>query len=151
MRPPDPYSTHLWPLAFWLDRVNPRPLEIGTGYYSTPLIQAQGGLSVEEDQNWLSHMRKFYPQIISPMGRVLSEEKFGVVLIDSCIEGERVKWLERLRPNGKVFILHDSNPDWDSVYGYSKIRGTFKYARDYADFYPHTLVLSNVVDLHDPS
>ena len=76
-------------------------------------------------------------------------ELWDIVLIDHSPDKRRGIEAKRLANNAKYIILHDSEPDKDKLYQYSKAYPHFKFRYDYTEAYPNTTVLSNFVDLEN--
>jgi hypothetical protein len=147
----DGYSTHLPILCNaiqWCLRniENPRILEIGVGWYSTPVIQMMGGFSFPGDtpEEWkddLSELNKIY-QFSS---EDVLEKEWDLVFIDSWPEASRIHYAWLLRNKSKIIILHDSDEEWQSAYNYACLEKNLQpsyVSTNYTKFKPNTLVLS---------
>lgn len=136
----DSYATYLPILLECLKHIPKNPIEIGVGWYSTPIIQAFNGTSVELEspEDWQGLVSKVYPVI-----DYLPSGEFGVCLIDSWPENSRVPIALQMVKNSQLLILHDSDPEWASEYQYDKLFDSFKYLYPFESFKPNTLVLTN--------
>lgn len=150
------YASHLPVLSFVAMRLHDKidsVLEVGCGYYSTPLLSvlaAGKGLRrtiLESDREWAAQISDLFGVAVTQFN---AEElpasvvrQWGLVFIDSAIEAARARHAIRLREYAKVIILHDSNPDWDAHYRYSEIVGEWKHAKQFTKCYPHSLLLTN--------
>lgn len=116
-------------------------LEFGSGYYSTPLIQALGGESIESDPDWLDSIRQYYPKVHSGATKKVW---YDLILVDSSPEaGRRQHVLDNIE-RCPVFVLHDALPAWEPTFQYDSLRPLFKHIYDYRELCPFTLVLSQV-------
>lgn len=64
---PDPYATHVPVLQYFLARTTRPTLELGAGWYSTPLFLNHAGdnldhhVTLESNKNWLNDIVSVYP------------------------------------------------------------------------------------------
>lgn len=154
----DPYASHFPVLLQVLRCLMPSSiLEIGAGFYSTPLLEswtyARGGehYILETDSAWAKSISSLFGiKITNFCGGQLPIEvnrNWDMAFIDCAVERTRAGYALALRENARIIILHDSNPDWDAAYKYSAIIPQWKHHRQFAACYPHTLLLSNTDDV----
>ncbi len=129
-------------------------LEVGTGYFSTAILRwlcemsGRTLYSYEQSPGWYERaMRK-----PAPFHKVFKVESYdevdvnrhwGLVLIDHAPTRRRHVEIQRLANQADYIVIHDTNPEWDRGYRYSKIWDLFKYRYDFTKYNPHTSVVSN--------
>lgn len=142
----DPYSSHLPVLCCLLKTLKGVPLEVGIGYYSTPIIQSHHGLSLEPERpkddphnDWVERLSKTNDYSVT---RTIPEDpkQFSFIFIDSYPATSRIHFFYTLRSRSNVFVMHDSNDDGEWEYQYGKIRPYFDTTFDYNPVYPATLI-----------
>jgi hypothetical protein len=138
----DQYANHLHVLS-WAARQNRLhiPLEFGCGYYSTALIQALGGESVESMSTWYDRLKPYYPKLIFDLDWT-PRKQYSFVFVDSAPEESRVEFVKKYLHLSQMWILHDATPDWEHVYQYNSLKRLFNFNKVVGDF-PNTLILSN--------
>jgi hypothetical protein len=160
----DPYATHSPVLTAMLAATAGPVLELGCGNYSTPILhemcKAMGRqlVSVESDYEWLNKFIAFRSEnhllcLCGERGNewrfFISEEKtltgmhWGLVFVDNDPVGQRKFDIEQLRGNTDYFVIHDTEPEVEHIYGFADILKTFKYRKDYTLLTPHTTVVSD--------
>jgi len=140
----DTYASHL-PILAWACSLPEtklrRCLEIGTGFYSTALIQSVGGHSVETEEDYYKEIIKVYPKI-KLMKNYERLVNYSFIFIDSTPEESRVEHVKSFRYNTDLFILHDAVAEWDYKYKYKSIIPQFNFHK-IVGLRPHTLLLSD--------
>lgn len=142
-------------------------LEVGTGYFSTLLlhwlahIYKRNVYSYENDPQWYkralkagSLLHKVYkvsswdelPATFSPSGK-----RWGIVFIDHSPVERRVIEIERFADKADYIVIHDTEPEQDPRYQYSKIWSKFKYIYHGNKVSPWTSVVSNFKNLNNIS
>ena len=147
------YGTHLPVLAYFVSKTTGPVLELGSGYYSTPILNllCKDRLLVTADSNkeWI---RRFYSlrNYNHAFFEVDDWSKFDhidkpwdVAFVDHAPGERRVVDIERLKNNCKYILVHDSET---ASYGYEPTLSTFKYRYDYRFFRTWTTVVSNFND-----
>jgi len=117
-------------------------LELGVGWYSTPLlheiarVQQRRLLTVDNNEHWLGQFRSlqcdFHSlELIGWWGDLEKwsvcrcTERVGLVFVDNGQPAER-EWLTRMLMNKvDVFVFHDTEEG--PAYGYNRILPEFKY------------------------
>jgi hypothetical protein len=147
------YGTHI-PILIKVMELSSGPvLELGSGFNSTPflfwLCQDQGRkfVSYDNDKKWIE--RVGYPiNFVDNWDKTdIDNTHWSVALMDHRPGERRPIDAVRLKDKADFIILHDSEPELDKFYGYEKIYPLFKYRFDYTKFLPHTVVLSNLVNV----
>lgn len=154
------YATHLPMLIRCVDLCDPSLpiLELGVGYstFILDMLCKQNGqeiYSYENDREWHKKNLDFYymnHKVIytDDWNKIpIDDRHWGVVLIDHRPGARRHKDAYRLRNNADYIIIHDSEPEIDRYYGYTKIYKHFAYVHHYTRCKPNTTVLSNFKDL----
>lgn len=148
----DAYATHLPILCAAVSLTKGAVLEMGTGWYSTPVLHALCGdsrrlVSVDTDAVWaerFAHLRTPSHQIITPASydecHDLLLESWDVAFIDHAPALRRIVDIERVT-HARYVVIHDAEECRD--YGYSRIIPLFKYALVATRQTPWTAVLSN--------
>ncbi len=139
----DGYATYM-PVLYQVARLckEAPPLEFGCGFYSTPLIQALGGESVESVKDFHQGIVNFYPEVIY-YDRWTPKDKYGFVFVDSFPESSRIDFVKEYIHLSDTWVLHDAIPAWENVYRYNELKPLFKFSKLYDKICPFTLVLSN--------
>ena len=133
-------------------------LELGTGYFSSLILKWMSTLShrkvfaYENRQYWDKKAKEkqteFYKvKLINSYNDAPIERKWGMAFVDHGPNSRRVVEIKRLADYADYIVIHDTNPEWDDIYHYSKIWKLFKYRYDYKLYHPHTSVVSNFKDL----
>jgi len=146
-------GSHLPVLSMLLNRTDGAVLEMGCGYYSTPLLywtcKAQRRLfvSYENDKKWCEKFEDLGTQHMEDWQKAPIDDTFwSVVLVDHRPALRRHKEARRLRNNASFIVMHDSEPEIDRFYKYSWIYKDFKYRYDFDSVRPNTTVLSNFIN-----
>lgn len=165
---PDPLqmnanATHQCILAGIVSQTTGPVLELGVGYYSTPILhfmcQNRPLLSVESHLAWheffaipfRNGMHDFYfartglPSEIFEVDKY-KDLKWDVAFVDHSPSNDRVKCVEALRSKAKYIVCHDTEPG-AVVYEWNGIFDTFKY-KMYWDFFKNgTTIVSDVAEI----
>jgi hypothetical protein len=139
----DGYASYM-PVLYQIARLfkDAPPLEFGSGFYSTPLIQALNGDSVESIKDFHQGIVRFYPEVIYYDDWV-PKERYGFVFVDSVPEASRAEFVRRYIHLSDTWVLHDAMPAWEHVYQYEQLKESFKFSKLYDNTSPYTLILSN--------
>lgn len=136
-------------------------LEVGTGYFSTLLLHWLATIShrqvysYESKGYWYQRSKKFengfHHIIYCPSWDEADFDKreWGLVFIDHSPDSRRPVEIERLANKTDYMVIHDTEPERDWKYGYSKIWSLFNYKHDYKKILPWTSVVSNMKDFSD--
>jgi hypothetical protein len=133
-------------------------LELGAGIYSTLLLHW-----VCFDSNRLlvtyENYERYYNMVKhceSELHKVILVERWddadierdwGVVLVDHAPAIRRKDDIKRLADYAKVIVVHDSQGRARKHYHYEEVYPLFKYKCGYAKSLPHSVILSNFVDM----
>lgn len=152
----NPFATHLPVLLACLRRTEGPILELGSGWFSTILINAFSvgriARTIETDRNWFesivpiaacqpltSHSHQMM-LVGDYEAAPLFDHPWSVVMIDNEPPRRRGHDLRRLKGRARLFVAHDSeHPD----YGYEPVFSSFRYRYDYKRLFPWTTVVSD--------
>ncbi|MCX6702000.1 MAG: hypothetical protein NTX96_02270 [Candidatus Zambryskibacteria bacterium] len=149
------YSTHNLILIKTLLLSEGPVLELGSGFFSTPLLHwmckgmGRKLVTYESNPDYLKFAKKFQSQghtirFITNWDEVDFKTYWGVVFIDHTTERRSVDAIN-FKDSADYIIIHDTNtPD---EYGYDKVWPHFKYRYDWKDCRPWTTVVSNFMDV----
>lgn len=157
------YSSHLPVLMEAMNRTTGDVLELGPGFFSTPVLhwmckkQGRNLLTIENNYKWHYMCRQYY---MTDLHKHLwfrnwddadsaIRKEWGLVLIDHSPSERRVVEIEKLANLTQVIVIHDSDARKDREYHYSTIYPLFKYRFDFTEVEPATTVLSNYLDLKE--
>ena len=147
-----PAGTHIPLLIKAFEKTISFVLELGSGYNSTFLLyhlcKASGRnfKSYDNDKAWIEKMEGI-TEYVEDWDRLDLKEKWSLVLIDNRPAVTRKDLALKLKDQAFIILLHDSEPEIDKFYGYSKIYKHFKYVYHYTKLKPHTVALSNFLDV----
>ena len=153
-------GTHLPVLSTLLQEtngaVNSSVLELGAGWNSTPLMywfcKAYGRHfeSWENDKKWVDQMEGLtsYTDDWDITHMPPDSMRWGIVFIDCRPAFKRKDLAMKYRDLADFVVLHDSEPEIDRFYRYSRIYKHFKYKYHFIKLKPNTVVLSNFVELY---
>lgn len=160
----DPYSSHAPLLAACVAATSGTVIELGSGLYSTPLLQslclAQGRIliTVEHDRQWLSRVydeRGHHPNhrciLVDAWGDL---DKYGeeltcdVAFIDLAPADQRAWAIDVMRRWARILIIHDTETEQRHNYpGVEERLRQFKYRVDDRRRGPWATAVSDSVDL----
>lgn len=152
------YSSHIPVLAKLLPMSRGPVLEMGTGYFSTPLLHwmclAEKKLltSYETNSNFYNAFTQFNTEhhkviFVSNYDDAPIEKPWGLAFIDHAPALRRVVDIKRLANCAEYVIIHDSDGKEDKKYRYKEIYPLFNYSYTFAVARPYTTVLSNFHNL----
>ena len=169
----DHYYTHAPLLAKCVANTTGPILELGTGVYSTSLLDCLAGsrtvVSTDSNLDFLSELKtqfespthKFvhidtdsaikYNDIMDKFAQSLTEKQ-SIVFIDHEFIEERRNDIVRFRDLADLIVVHDSsytgNPGHDAqTYKYNPLIEQFKYTYEYTKLWPFTCVMSDTNNL----
>ena len=152
----NPFATHIPVLLACLRRTTGPVLELGSGWYSTPLLSAFATdrlvRTVESNPDWYERISQIvtHQPITNHRHQVLfvpeydeaplDDQDWDIVLLDHEPPPRRGVDAERLRDRCRLMIGHDSQ---HPAYGYGPVFETFKHRFTYSRTGPWTTVVSN--------
>lgn len=146
----DIWSSHVPALALAVQSYGCRVLEIGAGWYSTPLLHLLSPhvLTLETDPTWAKRFAAvahdqilLVPDLISAVREQLSRT-WDVVFLDSEHGADRVACADLFLDQPCCIVGHDT--EW--AY-WSPILAKVKYTRHFDFMMPRTSFMSNVLDV----
>ena len=156
----NPIATHIPILLACLRHTSGPILEMGAGFFSTPLVNAFAvgriARTIETDGPWYSTLAPICTQrpvyahqhqfvFVPDYAQATVEDHFwSLVLIDHGPAERRKIDIERLRGRCQILIAHDSECD---AYGYGPVLDKFKYRYTYSRLHPWTTVVSDTEPL----
>ena len=148
-------ATHVPVLVRAFDLSEGDVLEVGTGYFSTTIldwlcaISGRKLVSYETDPKWFERAKRLqsdYHDIIfvENWDKIpLDKKHWGLAFIDHSPHLRRAIEIERLKDKAEYIVAHDTEPRSEKGYDYPRIYPLFKYRFDYKKAEPWTSVLSN--------
>ena len=154
------YGSHIPALLMALFKTRGAVLELGGGVYSTHTLHHYCALyerpltTIDNAPEWDAWNRQYetpgHRIVLTPSwDRAPIEQAWDVALVDHSPDERRAIEIERLAPHAQYIIAHDANPRYWRQYGYWRVVPKFRYHTVYDKAEPHTLVLSNFVNLAD--
>lgn len=152
------YGTHLPMLIKAIEATDGPILELGMGV-STWVIEMlckqtkRPIYSYENDPKWYLEYKKYESEyhrvlLVEDWDKIdIGGNDWGVVLIDHRPALRRHVDALRVKDNADYILLHDSEPEIDRFYKYSRIYPHFKYHFTYDKCKPYTTVVSNFKDI----
>jgi len=152
----NPFATHIPVLLACLRRTTGPVLELGSGWFSTPLVAAFATdrlvRTIETNPEWYDRISRVctYQPITRHRHQIvfvpdyndapIEDHQWSVVLLDHEPPPRRGVDALRLRDRCQLMIGHDSeHPD----YGYGPVFDTFKYRFTLSSVFPWTTVVSD--------
>ena len=153
------HGTHLPILLRIMEMTRGPVLELGMGQFSTPFLdmmcrnQKRLLASYDNDPKWHERNKRYEHEhhkviLVEDWAKMdIDSTHWSVVLIDHKPAPRRRDEAVRLKYKANYILLHDSEENVRTFYGYRRILPQFKYRYNYDKLIPNTLVLSNFVDL----
>ena len=153
----DGYATHAPLLAWAVTRTSGPVLELGAGWYSTPLLHElvarQGRLLItcESEADWLKRFAAWHANdhahvhvpdwdwdaLPESVRAAVLEQDYGLVLIDHAPADQRIVDAERFWPRCQVMVMHDVQAPIAGQ-AWRRIRNKAERSRVYDKLTPHT-------------
>jgi hypothetical protein len=149
----NPSGTHLPYLSRLCSNTNGHIIELGSGYFSTPLLhwttQHNGKIfrSYETNKNWADTMGEPVSYIENWEKANFFEMRWTIAFIDHGHALLRKEHAMALKDNADYIVLHDTEPKNEHIYRYSELWKHFLYRRDFNQIEPHTTIVSNTQQL----
>lgn len=161
----DPYSSHLPLLVAAVTAMSGRVVELGAGWYSTPVLKAICGaqwralLTIESDREWLRTLyderSELHEGLIvanwqNDLHRYGSDLRCDVAFIDLAPAAHRASAIAVMRLWAKVIVVHDTETEQQHNYpGVEEQLKGFRYRIDDRRREPWTTAVSNIVNVTD--
>uniref|UniRef100_A0A6H1ZSI1 Methyltransferase n=1 Tax=viral metagenome TaxID=1070528 RepID=A0A6H1ZSI1_9ZZZZ len=133
-------------------------LELGTGFFSTPVLHwlcaekkrtlvsyESSAKYIEVAKNYLADFHEIH--LVEDWAKIDISQHWNIVLIDHGPGPQRKVEFARVANNADYVVVHDSEPNNDKYYKYSEVAPLYKYRYDYDKLYPNTSVFSNFKNL----
>ncbi len=158
----DPYATHQRTLLTCALAIkgNGAILELGAGFYSTPLLHAiaerdgREMVTIEQSRAFgerFYHLRSDFHEIVWPedndwenVADLIAEPKWGVVFVDHAPANQRPIDIRQIDLGTEFVVVHDTQAE---LYGWGDCFKRFQYRHDDQRHVPWTTVLSNVTNV----
>ena len=161
----DAYATHLEGLAWALARSEGPVVELGGGWYSTPMLHGfcevlGRELFTVEDSAWfLAALEGYWP---APWHHYAHDDSYGIpvaepglVFVDAGTIYRAPLVLAAKEAGAQLIVVHDTEdpppagrPDWGEPYpGMAVALEGFAHRRDFTSFAEHTTVVSDALVL----
>lgn len=152
----NPFATHIPILLACLRHTSGPVLELGSGWFSTPVLSAFATerlvRTVETNSEWYERISQIvtHQPITNHHHQVLftpdydnapmDDQEWSIVLLDQEPPPRRGVDAARLREKSQLIIGHDSQ---HPAYGYDPVFEQFKYRYTFSRFTPWTTVVSD--------
>lgn len=134
-------------------------LELGTGFFSTPVLHwlcAESGrrlVSYESQERYFAVASQYQSSthevhLVNDWAVIdLAPYHWTIVLVDHGPGPQRKIEFARVAQLADYVVVHDTEPRNDKYYNYSEVAPMYKYRRDYSSLYPNTSIFSNFIDV----
>lgn len=145
----DPAGTHLGPLAKAIAKFGRRVLEVGCGWYSTPVIHCMSeyALSVENNRTWYDELQSFNPSrilfaqdLVTKVAELATQNVFDVVFLDAYEGADRVACARLFLDLPCCIVGHDTERSY-----WQPILESARFQRHFKTLSPYTSWFSNVL------
>lgn len=151
-------GTHMLTLMKAVAKTKGDVCELGAGFSSTPLLHwitlGRNLVTYESDPDYYRFATKFRTKNhkIRAAKRDFSNVDFkrhwSVVFIDHSPKRPQTRGDDAVRfENADLIVLHDTEPESSTHYGYDQVFKKFKYHYTWDLCKPHTSVVSNTIDV----
>lgn len=152
------YGSHLPVVLRAVNKTAGSVLELGAGFFSTPVLHAlctlqkRQLLTLENNHRWYRWFKVYsnsYHEIdfVDDWAKAKIDRPWDVAIVDHSPDFRRIEEVKRLANLVQYIIIHDSNPKYNRNFHYDQIYHLFKYKFVYDRDEPSTTVLSNFVKL----
>lgn len=153
------YISYLPVLLKCFERSSGAILELGMGY-STMILHnlcqrtKRKIVSYEGDEKWYKEnliYKNDYHDInfVKDWDKIdITSQRWSMVLVDHRPARRRRIEAMRVANNANFILLHDSEQEINSIYGYQRIYPKFRHVFQYQGCKPNTAVLSNFINLN---
>lgn len=151
-------ATHLPLLMRVFDISKGDVMEMGTGYFSTLVLHwlstmhERKVVSYESNPRWINRAKKQESpfqevRFVENWDMVPTDRRWGLIFIDHGPNSRRHIDIARFANLADYIVVHDTEPEADQHYHYSRVWPLFRFKKDYTKLKPNTTVVSNVFDL----
>lgn len=152
------YGTHLPLLIRCLVATQGPVLELGMGYFSTPVLhlicgQRQRKLVsldnapawAQANQTWRTEWHRI--ELVEDWAQAPIDQPWGLAFVDHRPARRRREEIQRLADLADIIVVHDTEPQNNKFYQYQRTLRSFKFRYDDATLTPWTTAVSNCRDL----
>ncbi len=149
-------GTHMLTLMKAIAATGGAVCEMGAGFSSTPLLHwltlGRELVTYESDPDYAHFARSFrskdHKVRHTDFKNVDFERTWSVVFIDHSPRRPRTRGDDAVKfINADLIVLHDTEPESSTHYGYDQVFPLFKYRYDWNLCKPYTSVVSNTIDV----
>jgi len=151
------YGSHVPILAAAVARTSGPVIELGTGWWSTPMLhmlcKGRYLLSLETEPGWLANFQFMQSpnHIVRQVDdwwkeKDIDEKEWAVAFVDSHPGEMRPGLALRLKERTRFIVAHDTEadiPPSGGNYGWANLKGRFKYEVIYKEVRPWTTIYSD--------
>jgi len=162
VKPPDGWSTHQEALVWAASRTTGSIVELGGGWYSTPILHGlcEPGRrelwTVEAEAEWLHAVkpwqRSWHHLVLDPGLNIPAQAgRPGMVFVDhdATPPGRSASIRQAAERGASIIVVHDTQPAAAHDYpGMAEVIDRFRYRRDWRYYPQWTTALSNKVSLN---
>lgn len=151
-------GSHMAVLAKLLSITEGSVLELGGGFYSTPLLHwlclptKRELVTYDSLPQYFNAIKRYESDfhkviLVDDWDKAEIKRPWEIVFIDHWPAERRIEEVKRLANLAKYVVVHDTENSQSHQYHYEKIYPLFKYHYKYRGVKPHTSILSNFVDI----
>lgn len=148
-----PTTTHMNTLIKAVQATDGPVLELGSGFFSTPLLHwlcaenSRKLVSYEDDMEYFEYLKQFKSRnhrtrFVEDWDKIDIEKHWSVVLIDHRADRRAIDAI-RLKNFADYIVIHDSQTETESAYRYDKVWPHFRNIYHWKIAIPWTSVVSN--------
>jgi len=149
-------GTHMLTLIKAVGATTGDVCEMGAGFSSTPLLHwltlGRKLVTYESDPDYFHFARKFISnnhKVKQGFNDVDFDRHWSVVFIDHSPRRPRTRGDDAVKfKNADLIVLHDTEPESSTHYGYDQVFSQFKYRYDWTLCKPYCSVVSNTIDVN---
>lgn len=153
------YSSHIPALLHVLGRTTGSVLELGAGYFSTPLLhwycvpRGRMLVTLDNDEKYFQAVSSFASgthtiKLVEDWDKIdEAGMMWSVVFIDHGPSERRAVDLMRFADRALYIVVHDTDGRNDKHYHLRDLWKEFKYLSSYTMHRPHTTVVSNFCEI----
>lgn len=154
------WGSHMAVLSKIISITDGPVLELGGGFYSTPLLHwlclpsKRELITYDNLPNYFNAIERYnsdFHKVIftDDWDKINIERYWDVVFVDHWPAERRKEEIKRVANLAKYVVVHDTENSQNHHYHYDEIYPLFKYNFKYRGAKPHTSILSNFVDINN--
>ena len=157
---PANYSSHIPVLLYALGITEGPVLEMGVGFFSTPLIHwlcvphGRKVMSMDNNKQFCDSLKPFAGplheiELVRDWEGTKIKQPWGLAFVDHEPPKRRKIDVARLAEHARLIVLHDTSPEQNRVFEYDEVWPLFKYVYHHYSIFPGTSMLSNFMELEN--